>query len=86
MLKQERRQRKTDTDNQTPIRKSLQKMGRIEDMYMVEIAININNEITFDKKKRGLLPNPYRHMTQYTESKRVPFHIVVCGCMREDHS
>ena len=51
-------------------------MGRIEDMYMVEIAININNEITFDKKKRGVFPNPYRHKTQYIESKRVSFHIL----------
>ena len=46
MLKQERRQRETDTDNQTPnISKSLQKVGRREEMYMVETAININNEI-----------------------------------------
>ena len=46
MLKQERRQRKTDTDNQTPnITKNLQKIGRREEIYMVETAININNEI-----------------------------------------
>ena len=46
MLKLERRQRKTDTGNQTPnISKSLQKVGRREEMYMVETAININNEI-----------------------------------------
>ena len=52
MLKQEKRQRKTDTDNQNPnVRKSLQKVGMREGMYTVETAIK---KFAFDKKKSGL--------------------------------
>ena len=63
MLKQEGRQRKTDTDNQTPnIRKSLQKIGRREDMYMVETAIK---KFAFDKRKVAYFQTPRdtRHNT-----------------------